>query len=40
MPAVKLPSTPKGWLAVLAASVVGFVAGTVALAWITKTVGR
>lgn len=31
MPKVKLPTTPKGWIVTLAASMVGFVSGFVAL---------
>lgn len=31
MPKAALPTTPKGWLVTVAASLVGFVAGTAAL---------
>ena len=36
MPKVELPTTGKGWLAVLGSSMVGFVAGTVSLAWMAR----
>lgn len=38
MPKVKLPTTPKGWVATLAASMIGFVSGTAFLAWLEKRV--
>ena len=31
MPSAKLPTTPKGWVAAIASSMVGFVAGLYAL---------
>lgn len=38
MPKVTLPRTTKGWAVTLAASMVGFIAGTAALAWLGKVV--
>jgi hypothetical protein len=35
MPRVEMPSTLKGWVAVLGSSIVGFVAGTVSLKWLS-----
>lgn len=36
MPKVSLPSSAKGWFVTLVASMVGFIAGTAALAWLSK----
>ena len=38
MPKVKLPKTAKGWAITLVSSMVGFVAGTASLAWLSKVV--
>lgn len=36
MPKVKLPTDLKGWFVTLIASMIGFIAGTAALAWLSK----
>lgn len=38
MPKVKLPHTAKGWATTLVASMIGFIAGTASLAWLSKVV--
>lgn len=39
MPKASLPSTPLGWLIALGASMVGFIAGFIALALLTHLIG-
>ena len=39
MPKAKLPTTPMGWIIALAASMVGFIAGFLALSVFTRWAG-
>ena len=36
MPKAKLPNSPRGWIAALVSSMVGFIAGLVALNWLNN----
>lgn len=38
MPKVQFPNTLKGWVVVLGSSMIGFVAGTASLAWLSKLI--
>lgn len=40
MPKAELPTSPAGWLVALAASFVGFIAGFLAIATLTKIMGK